>query len=105
LDVIKGAVRELDRKDVFICHATNDKSRFVNPLVGSLKAKNVSFWVDEAEIHWGDSITDKISEGLLRARYVMVLLTAAFLRRKWPAMKMKAALTREAESNDPIVLP
>lgn len=104
-DVIQGASREFNRKDVFICHASVDKQQFVNPFVRSLRAKNVSFWLDEAEIGWGDSITDKISEGLLTARHVVVFLTSAFLRRRWPAMEMKTALSREAESGDTIVLP
>ncbi|PYT02863.1 MAG: hypothetical protein DMF60_20070 [Acidobacteria bacterium] len=105
LSAVECALGELNRNDVFICHASGNKRQFVYPFIKSLKAKHVTFWIDEAEISWGDSITDKISEGLLAARYVVVFLTAAFLRRRWPATELKAALRREVESGDTIVLP
>ncbi|MFM7790885.1 MAG: TIR domain-containing protein, partial [Microcystis panniformis] len=51
-------------KDVFICHASEDKLLIVEPLVSCLEKADITFWYDRAEIKWGDSITAKVNEGL-----------------------------------------
>jgi len=56
-------------RDIFICHASEDKQAIVRPLVAAFKAQKISCWVDEAEIRWGDSITQKVNEGLAQSRY------------------------------------
>lgn len=50
-------------RDVFVCHASEDKPDVVRPLSQALAATGISSWVDEAEIHCGDSIVDKVSDG------------------------------------------
>ena len=47
---------EIQRKDVFICHASEDKRSVIHPLVEAFKKAKISCWVDEAEINWGDVI-------------------------------------------------
>ena len=66
-------------KDVFLCHATEDKKEIVRPLCEHLSVAGISCWHDEAEIQWGDSITERINKGLLVSRYVVVVLSPAFL--------------------------
>jgi hypothetical protein len=51
-------------RDIFVCHASEDKQDVVRPLVEVFTAAGVSCWYDEAEIQWGDSITQKVNEGL-----------------------------------------
>ena len=43
-------------KDIFICHASEDKPRVVEPLVEALKRKGVSLWYDTAELLPGDLV-------------------------------------------------
>ena len=92
-------------KDVFICHASEDKPNVVRPLHEALKAANVSSWLDEAEIQWGDSITQKVNEGLASSRYVIVVLSEAFLNKNWPQRELNAVLNIEASSGEVKVLP
>ena len=73
-----GAVGE---RDVFICRAGADKERHVRPFAALLTSAGITYWLDEAEIAWGDRITEKINDGLGRCRYVLVFLTEAFLKR------------------------
>jgi hypothetical protein len=55
-------------RDVFICHASENKDDVVRPLVQALSEAGVSCWYDEAEIQWGDSITPKVNEGLTSSK-------------------------------------
>ena len=71
----------------------------------SLEKREISYWLDEAEIQWGDSLLDQISYGLEHSRYVLVFISEAFLSRNWPMAELKAALSREITSGETRVLP
>jgi len=92
-------------RDVFICHASEDKPAVVRPLAYELQRKGISCWLDEAEIHWGDSIIDRINEGLRSSRFVIVVLSRAFLSKNWPKKELSAVLSAEISSGRVKVLP
>lgn len=92
-------------KDVFLCHAGEDKAAVVRPLFQALAKAGISCWLDEAEIHWGDSITAKVSEGLGKSRFVIVVLSPAFLGKNWPQRELNAILNMEASTGEVRVLP
>lgn len=100
-------VRELPTKDrvVFLCHASEDKLLVVEPLAKRLQAEGVAFWLDQAEIRWGDSITQKVNDGLATSRYVIVVLSKSFLAKPWPRRELNAALQLEASTGEVRVLP
>ena len=91
--------------DVFICHASDDKLNVVEPLYGHLDATGVRCWYDRGEILWGDSIVDKINEGLSCSRFVIVVVSPALLGKRWATKEMNAALSQEIESGATRVLP
>lgn len=92
-------------KDVFLSHASQDKQAFVIPLARRLDKAGISYWLDEAEIRWGDKISSRISEGLTSSRFVIVFLTPTFLGRNWTETELSAALTRENDEGRTVVLP
>ncbi len=92
-------------RDVFICHAGEDKAAVVEPLIGALDAARISYWHDRAEIRWGDSLTGKVNEGLRVSRYVIVVLSPAFMGKHWPERELNAALNMEAATGEVKVLP
>jgi len=106
-DVIKPSVEaeRFERRDIFICHASKDKKDYVHPLLEALRARGITYWIDEAEIRWGDKITKKINEGLTVSRYVVVLLTQSFLDRNWPQAELESALHLETSTGEVVVLP
>ena len=53
-----------DNPKVFICHSSEDKEFFVKNFADNLFKKGIDAWVDEYEIHFGDSIIEKVNEGL-----------------------------------------
>ena len=56
---------------IFICHTSEDKDNIVRPLVAAFTRAGASCWYDEAEIQWGDSITQKVNEGLAAAKFAV----------------------------------
>jgi hypothetical protein len=99
---VNSAVRQ---RDVFLCHASADKETHVRPFAAALTSGGITHWLDEAEVGWGDRITEKINEGLGHSRYVVVFLTEAFLRRQWPQTELGSALNMEAATGNVVVLP
>lgn len=92
-------------KDVFLCHAGEDKDSVVRPLAERLEAANIACWVDEAEIRWGESLSEKINEGLASSRFVIVVLSQSFLEKSWARRELHAALNQEANTGAVRVLP
>lgn len=94
-----------ESRDVFVCHGGEDKEEIVRPMVGAFQQASISCWHDEAEIRWGDSITQKVNEGLGMSRYVIVVFSSAFAEKNWPQREMNAALNAEASTGEVRVLP
>jgi hypothetical protein len=94
-----------ESKDVFICHASEDKSDIIKPLVAAFKREGISYWHDEAEIKWGDSIVEKVNEGLRISRYVIVVISKHFLLKKWPQRELNSVLNVESSTGKVRVLP
>ena len=92
-------------RDVFLCHASEDKASVLRPLVSALESAGITYWYDEAEIRWGDSIIEKVNEGLRLSRYVLVVFSEAFVEKHWPQRELRAALSMEASTGDIRVLP
>jgi hypothetical protein len=95
----------VDKRDVFLSHASEDKSQFVRPLAEALDKARISYWIDEAEIKWGDSITKGLNDGLRKSQYVIVFLSDQFLGKKWPEAELGAALSKENSRGHTVVLP
>jgi hypothetical protein len=95
----------METRDVFICHAGLDKEEYVRPFVQALCKKAITYWLDEAEITWGDKITKKINSGLAISKYVIVFLSESFLEGNWPQAELESALNRESSTGEVIVLP
>ena len=92
-------------RDVFLSHATADKPLYVKPLITELNKLGISYWLDEAEINWGDNITARINDGLMQSRYVLVFLSKEFIGRNWPESELGSAINLENTNGQTIALP
>lgn len=92
-------------RDVFLSHASSDKEEFIRPFASILQEREVSYWLDEAEILWGHSVLDLISQGLEQSRFVLFFLSDSFLSRPWPEAELRTALSKEISSGEVRVLP
>lgn len=92
-------------RDIFVCHAGEDKEEIVRPMIEAFNQSGISCWYDEAEIRWGDSIIQKVNEGLKDSRYVVVVFSLNFVEKNWPQRELNAVLNQEASTGEVKVLP
>lgn len=95
----------MSKRDVFICHTSEDKANVAEPLAKHLEDNGVSVWLDKNEIKWGSSIIKEVSEGLQKCEFVIVILSRAFLRKNWPQRELETSLNQEASDGKVRVLP
>lgn len=94
-----------DKKyDLFISHASEDKDVIVRPLATILERLSVRVWYDEFSLQLGDSLTASIDKGLQESRYGLVVLSKAFLSKKWPEYEYRSLMTREIDG-ERVILP
>lgn len=70
-----------DLRDVFLCHAWDDRRGAAKDLHDLLEASGVSVWFSEKDVALGSSLLREIDKGLARSRVGIVLVTPSFLRR------------------------
>ncbi|WP_234374998.1 MULTISPECIES: toll/interleukin-1 receptor domain-containing protein [unclassified Streptomyces] len=75
------ARQQPDLRDVFLCHAWDDRRGAAKELCGLLEAEGVSVWFSEKDIALGLPFMREIDRGLARSRTGLVLVTPALLRR------------------------
>jgi TIR domain len=90
--------------DVFISHATEDKSAVAEPLANALKDAGLSVWYDRFELLLGDRLRRKIDEGLLHSRYGIVILSHSFFKKHWPQVELDGLAQREIDG-EKVILP
>ncbi|SEP92568.1 TIR domain-containing protein [Pseudomonas sp. NFPP19] len=70
-----------DLRDVFLCHAWDDRKGSAKELHDVLESLGVSVWFSEKDILLGSSLLREIDRGLAKSRVGIVLVTPALLRR------------------------
>lgn len=70
-----------DVRDVFLCHAWNDRQEAAKELYDLLVSKKVSVWFSEVDLRLGTLMLREIDKGLAKSRMGIVLVTPAFLDR------------------------
>lgn len=71
--------QSLSQYDVFISHAWEDKESFADEFVEELRKLNVNVWYDTSQIHWGDSMRQRIDEGLRKSKLGIVILSPNYI--------------------------
>ncbi len=90
--------------DIFISHASEDKDNVAFPLARLLERRGARVWFDSQEIGLGDSLREKLDEGLARSRFGVVVLSPVFLRKVWTNRELSGFLARE-EGGNKVLLP
>lgn len=89
--------------DAFICHASEDKERFVRPLAQALSSLGARVWYDEFSLQLGGSISEGIDRGLAESAHGIVILSQSFIARPWPKHELRGLVTREIEGRTAIL--
>ena len=69
-----------ERRDVFLCHAWDDRGESAKDLHDLLEARGVSVWFSEKDVALGSSLLRAIDNGLRNSRIGIVLATPALLK-------------------------
>jgi len=70
-----------DLRDIFLCHAWDDRKDAAKDLYDLLISKDVSVWFSEKDVPLGSSLLREIDKGLAKSRIGIVLVTPLFLER------------------------
>ena len=70
-----------DLRDVFLCHAWDDRSGAAKELHDLLESRGVKVWFSEKDVALGTPLLREIDKGLAKSRIGLVLVTPALLRR------------------------
>lgn len=65
--------------DVFVSHAWEDKECFVDELVDALTELKIEVWYDKTKISWGDSMREKIDNGLKKSKFGIVVISPNYI--------------------------
>lgn len=79
-NIEKRAIKD-DLRDVFLCHAWDDRKDVAKELHDSLEANGVSVWFSEKDVLLGSSLLREIDKGLAKSKIGIVLVTPNFLNR------------------------
>lgn len=93
-----------EQYDVFISHASEDKESFANELNSALQSRGVKVWYDTQCIVWGDSLREKIDQGLSKSRYGIVILTQNYISKGWTKYELDGLFQIEM-TNGKTILP
>jgi hypothetical protein len=99
----KGTLMKMEW-DVFICHASEDKEEFVQPLAISLISCGLKVWYDEFTLTVGDSLRGSIDKGLANSRYGIVVISPSFFSKDWPQKELNGLAALEANGRK-VILP
>ena len=88
----------------FISHASDDKDKFVRELYQKLTKFGLKIWYDEFTLKVGDSLSRSIDNGLKESDFGIVVLSKAFLSKKWTDYEYRSLISKEVNSK-PAILP
>ena len=78
---VESRGQQPELRDLFLCHAWDDRRSVATELNDRLEAEGVSVWFSEKDILLGQPFMREIDRGLAKSRTGVVLITPAFLKR------------------------
>ena len=93
----------MKKYDAFISYASEDKESFALPLAEKLISIGLDIWFDDFCLKIGDSLKQKIEQGLSNSKYGIVILSHNFFSKKWPQKELNALYNLEIEGRSAIL--
>lgn len=111
-DIIDKAVAEKEVRHTndeesrvaFLSHSSADKP-FIRQLAADLKSNGVQVWLDEQNIRVGESIPERISQGLAESDYFLFAASENSAKSEWVKKELNSALVTEVERRAVHILP
>lgn len=93
-----------DQRVAFLSHSSADKV-FIRQLAADLTANGISVWLDEQRIRVGDSIPEKIAQGLAESDYFLIGMSQKSSESAWVQKELNNALMSEVQRRKVHILP
>lgn len=88
----------------FISYSHKDKA-FVSRLVSDLGSIGAKVWLDLVEMKVGDSMVQKIQDGINDSEWLVIVLSPNSIESSWVNKELSAALVKELEKKSVYILP
>jgi TIR domain len=88
----------------FLSHSSQDKT-IIRQIASDLTAEGVEVWLDEQRIHVGDSIPEKIAQGLAQSDFFLIALSEHSVDSEWVKRELNNALVQEISKRKIAILP
>jgi hypothetical protein len=95
----------MDKYDVFVSYAWEDKDALVAPLVTELVSRGLRVWYDDLSLDVGDSLRESIDKGLADSRFGVVVLSPSFFSKQWPTRELNGLVQKAMGEGRKVVLP
>jgi hypothetical protein len=89
---------------IFLSHSSKDND-FTDWLSEKLKASNVAVWHDKFELLSGDSLIQRIEEGLRGSEFLIVIVSQAAIESNWVHEELETKLLQQIERGQVTILP
>lgn len=97
-------VQQFMSPTLFLSHNHADKP-FVRRLAIDLGAQSIDYWLDDAEIKFGDSLIQKIRSGIDDVDYLVAILSPNSVNSPWVEKELDVAMTQEINNRRVKVIP
>jgi hypothetical protein len=97
-------IKHAHERVAFISHSSKDKP-FVRKLAADLVASGVKVWIDEQNILVGDSIPEKIAQGLAESDFFLIVVSRNSVTSAWVKKELNSAVVHEIERRKVAILP
>ena len=104
-DLVSLARLKLKNEGSIFLSYNRDNKTFVRHLASDLKTLGIRVWVDEGEILPGDSLLEKVEQGIGEMQYLGVVLSQASVRSPWVRKELRMAQARQLAEREIRVLP
>jgi len=93
-----------ERRIAFLSHSSLDKP-FIRQLASDLAANGIDVWLDEQRIRVGDSIPEKIAQGLAGSDFFLIGMSQHSADSPWVNKELNNALVSEVQRRKVHILP
>lgn len=95
---------EKERRVAFLSHSSLDKP-FIRQLAADLTANGIDVWLDEQRIRVGDSIPEKVAQGLAGSDFFLIAMSKHSADSAWVQKELNNALVSEVQRRKVHILP
>jgi hypothetical protein len=102
-----------DIRDAYVCYNSADLD-WVRPLAeqlesetidGSPQSRHLSIFFDKWDIAAGQSLIDRMNQGMESARHVIIVLSPEFLKADWPRFEWKHIVANDPNNTKGTLIP